>query len=73
MTLWPSPPPALKACIPLHVPVTNHHADLAKNRVAEHTGNIIFKLSRVSSVLPKFISHASTKRMSALSASVGRN
>lgn len=37
-------PPAHKACIPLHVPVTNHHTDLAKNRATKHTGNIIFKL-----------------------------
>lgn len=39
MTLWPSPPPlppAFKICIPLHVPVTNHHTDLAKTRLAEH-------------------------------------
>lgn len=56
-------PPAHKACIPLHVPVTNHHTDLAKNRATEHTGNIIFKLCRPSLVLLGFISHASTKEI----------
>lgn len=74
MMLWPPRlPPDLKACIPLHVPVTNHHTDLVKNRVAEPTGNIKSKLSRVSPVLSKFISHALTQKMSVLSASVGRN
>lgn len=48
-----SPPagPAHQVCIPLHVPVTNHHPDQAKNKVALlSAGNIIFRLSRVSPV-----------------------
>lgn len=74
---WPCPLPPLlpahKACIPLHVPVTNRHTDLAKNRVAEQKGNIIFKPSRVSPELPMFISQALTKKISVSSASLDRN
>lgn len=73
---YPPPPlpPAREVCIPLHVPVTNHHTDLAKNRVAQHRKYHIQAFSSFTSVC--FLSSfpmPQTKRCQLLSALVVGN